>query len=103
MSTSGAATLVRSRPVSVGELQRAWRAVQAGDFRDRSRPAPVAAVRRPTGDRELWAPVEQVIPVVGCLGQAGASTVALALATVSGLAPCSAAKARTEGSISPSL
>lgn len=96
MSTSGVATLVRSRPVSVGELQRAWRAVQAGDFRDCCRPGPVAAVRRPTGDSELWAPIERVIPVVGCMGQAGASTVALALATVSGSArvvECSTASA----------
>lgn len=73
-------TAVATRPVAVEELQRAWRAVQAGQFRTPhtagrwSRPTPAAAT--------TWSPTGPVLPVIGCIGQAGASTLALALATV---------------------
>jgi len=77
-------TAVAPRPVAIEELQRAWRAVQAGQFRshapsdrrNRSRLTPTAT--------STWCPDEPVLPVIGCIGQAGASTVALALATAAG-------------------
>lgn len=61
--------------VAVDELQRAWAAVEAGDFR-----------AGPGGSRHAksstrWNPSEPVIAVVGVGGRAGASTVALAIAT----------------------
>lgn len=77
--------------VGVGELQRAWRAIQAGSFhtsRDlvpvaprTSRPA-LGALTEPPGTLR-WRPAvgEWVVPVIGCHGCAGASTFALALAT----------------------
>jgi Mrp family chromosome partitioning ATPase len=66
--------------VSVPELQRAWRAVQAGQFRHES-PLGMAPNAHPTF--ESWAPgsSELVVPVVGCTGGSGASTTALALAS----------------------
>ncbi|HET7477094.1 MAG TPA: hypothetical protein VFJ97_13865 [Dermatophilaceae bacterium] len=74
--------------VSVEELQRAWRAVQAGQFR---RPHPKPAQTRTTASDpacasppspRVWVPAEPVLPVLGCAGSVGASTVALALASV---------------------
>lgn len=65
----------RQRQVSVAELQRAWRAIQAGAFQN---PPPyaagpgLAASLRPAGGR--------LIPVLGCGGGVGASTTSLALA-----------------------
>lgn len=110
--------------VSVEELRRAWVAVQAGDFR--GRPAPDmretgpghsavghGADAAPGGTRcdgrKVWVPTagEQVLPVLGCAGSAGTTTVALAVAvtaeiparvveccsgTVSGLAAASHAE-----------
>ncbi len=79
-------TLVEVRPaVSVDELKRAWRAVQEGRFRA------VGHTRRPTGDASETHPVGRtvpgrVLPVVGCVGSSGASTVSLALATAAGAA-----------------
>ena len=74
--------VVDARPVvSVPELQRAWRAVQAGKFRQES---PTAAAHAPAiPGPPIWAPgtAEQVLPVVGCAGASGASTIALALAS----------------------
>jgi len=72
----------RRAAVSVDELKRAWSAVQAGRFRTRAgaireprQPAPP-----PAGNR--WEPGlgERVLPVIGCIGSCGASTIALALA-----------------------
>jgi len=79
-------TALATRPVAIDELQRAWRAVQAGQFRShhahpdrrRSRLTQAAAI--------TWCPAEPVLPVIGCIGQAGASTMALALATAAGSA-----------------
>jgi hypothetical protein len=71
--------------VSVDELKRAWFAVQSGDFRRTPRPArgTIPATRAPAAIE--WSPAteERVIPVIGAAGNVGASTVALALATVS--------------------
>ena len=64
-----------TRPVGLDELLRAHRSLMAGDFR-RHPPRP----RRHTG----WNPAEPVLPVVGAAGGTGASTLALALATVAG-------------------
>ena len=63
-------TQTATAPVPIGELLGAWLALQRGAFRQ-------AAPRGNT-----WAPVDGEIPVVaiGCLGSAGTSTVALALA-----------------------
>lgn len=75
--------------VSVAELKRAWSAVQSGQFRATGhevaepttvprRPGPEVAVSQPAE----WTPAagELVVPVLGCGGSLGASTVALALA-----------------------
>lgn len=61
--------------VSVDELQRAWSAVTAGQFRV----TPGEPRRMVTSQR--WKPAEPVIAVAGASGRVGASTVALALAT----------------------
>lgn len=64
---------------TVVELQRAWRALRAGVFTD---PPPDDG---PTsGTPRVWVPeaVERVLPVVGATRGAGATVVALALATV---------------------
>ncbi|MBK8460747.1 MAG: hypothetical protein IPL43_11675 [Micropruina sp.] len=78
-------TATAARPVSVDELRRAWQAVQDGQFRGLHR---VTGRRPPTTgsppDGMAWAPAEPVVPVVGCVGRAGASTLALALATRAG-------------------
>lgn len=73
--------------VSVQELKQAWRAVQAGKFRPRpSEPAHArAAGGHPNSTShtvmQAWMPSEAVLPVVGCAGSVGASTLAVALAT----------------------
>lgn len=77
------ATVVREhRPaVSVDELARAWDAVQSGAYRAPDKRHLRDERRRPVGS--LWSPPasERVLPVVGCVDNALASTVALALAT----------------------
>jgi hypothetical protein len=72
------------RVVSVPELQRAWRAVQAGKFRQGSPTAAATAEMVPSS--RTWAPAngEPVLPVVGCAGAPGASTIALGLASAAG-------------------
>jgi hypothetical protein len=72
------------RAVSVPELQRAWRAVQAGKFRHESPAA--AAKARAVPISPTWAPgnAEQVLPVVACAAASGASTIALAVASAAG-------------------
>jgi hypothetical protein len=76
------ATTAASRPVGLGELQRAWQAVQDGQFR-LGRPAGPSTSGQ-GGDLARWCPAGPVLPVVGCVGQAGASSLAVALATVAG-------------------
>lgn len=73
-------TLTATRPVGVDELRRAWHAVQEGAFRQT---AHAGRTRSVGGARESWRPGGPVLPVVGCLPQSGASTLALAIATVS--------------------
>ena len=67
---------------SVAELRDAWRAIEAGEFAHGPRSRPAAP-----GATTVWtpAPGEQVVAVVGCAGGVGASTVALALATATGV------------------
>ena len=78
-------TTTAAQPVSVDELRRAWAAVQDGQFRSLrhgsagSRPPTTVT---PAGQE--WTPAERVVPVVGCVGRAGASTLALALVTRAG-------------------
>lgn len=78
-----------TRPVSVDELRRAWRAVQAGQFRSRPTPQPPGHRSRRSGEPAPgaeWTPAseERVLPVLGSAGWCGATTVALALATAAG-------------------
>lgn len=70
-----------TRPVAVEELRRAWHAVQDGAFR--STPDRTAAPRT-RSHVTVWDPSEPVLPVVGVVPQAGASILALAMATVRG-------------------
>ena len=82
-----------TRPVAIGELQRAWHAVQAGEFRGRA--SSRSRVRTEHADPR-WAPRERVLPVVGCHPQAGASTLAVAIDTAAAPArviECSSATA----------
>lgn len=72
-------TLTATRPVGVDELRRAWHAVQEGAFRQTAHLGRTPSV---DGARESWRPSGPVLPVVGCVPQSGASTLALALATV---------------------
>lgn len=72
----------RRAAVSVDELKRAWSAVQAGRFRtgngvirELREPAPP-----PAGTEWEPSPGERVLPVIGCVGSCGASTMALAVA-----------------------
>lgn len=69
--------------VAVDELSRAYQAAIGGEFRTGHR----NHSRLASGGSE-WSPAagEQVVVVVGCLGGAGASTVALGLATSAGTA-----------------
>lgn len=85
-STGAVMTAVATRPVvGVEELQRAWRAVQDGQFRAHHR-EPVPAHPCRSQKASSWSPPGPVLPVLGCIGQAGASTMALALATAAGSA-----------------
>ena len=67
---------------SVAELREAWRAIEAGEFAHGPRSTPAAP-----GTATVWtpAPGERVVAVVGCAGGVGASMVALALATATGV------------------
>ena len=76
-------TATWQRPVSVAELRRAWHAVQDGQFRGRPATLRTKAEPRASGDPDAtWTPAtgEDVHLVLGCAGQVGASTVALAMA-----------------------
>src|SRR5215217_1398563 len=71
-----------TRPVvSVDELQRAWLALQSGEFRGAAQPW--VKKRTPPHTSRVWtaSPGEQVLSVVRCPGARGATTFALALAT----------------------
>lgn len=75
-------TATMSAVVSVEDLRRAYRAALAGEFRhpNRARLAPA----NPVATEWSPGPGEQVVLVVGACGGAGASTVALGLATCAG-------------------
>ena len=89
MHTSPSATTPRVAAVGVEELRSAWKAVEAGFFDRTIEPAArphAPSVAPATGSApDTWAPGvdESVVVVRGCLGSAGATTVALALATAS--------------------
>ena len=85
-----------TRPVAIGELQRAWLAVQAGEFRGRA--SSRSRVRTEHADPR-WAPRERVLPVVGCHPQAGASTLAVAIATAAAPARVIECSSATTGAI----
>lgn len=70
--------------VSVAELRRAWQAVQDGRFRPGSTDLPrrrMHARQAGAGGGVHWNPGVPVLPVLGCHGSAGATTVAAAVAT----------------------
>jgi hypothetical protein len=73
-----------TRPAaSVAELQRAWRALQAGQFRQTVHASSTSDPRSLAPTIPSWTPTggEQVLPVVRCASAQGATTFALALAT----------------------
>lgn len=75
-------TQTATRPVTIGELQRAWRAVQDGRFRSHSSgPGSGQVETGAAAAAGRWEPGEWVLPVLGCHPQAGASTLAVAIAT----------------------
>lgn len=75
MTTTEVRSSGQSGPVDVDELKRAWRAVLAGDFR------PTRRQHSTTGSADRWTPQtwERPLPVLGCAGSAGATTLALAI------------------------
>lgn len=73
-----------SGPVAIDELRAAYRAVQNGVFRTGTVPAGQEQKRVPSSGRAAWEPSGRLLLVAGCMGSAGASTVALALATAAG-------------------
>lgn len=73
-----------TRPVGVDELRRAWRAVQEGRFLARQavdRGTALRPTEQGVRDDRTWRPGGSVLPVVGTLPQAGATSLALAIAT----------------------
>lgn len=73
-----------TRTAGVDELRRAWHAVQEGQFlasRTLDRDSAPRPVQPGASDGATWRPVERVLPVIGALPQAGATTLALAIAT----------------------
>jgi hypothetical protein len=70
--------------VSVDELKAAWNAVQAGRFRTGTGTGATRDLREPASPPagRAWEPGlgESVLPVIGCAGSCGASTISLALA-----------------------
>lgn len=78
-----------ARPVA--ELQRAWAALQAGQFQQEPTGPGSSSSREHRdpgagGEVPVWDPGHPVLPVLGAHGSAGATTLALALATAA-LAP----------------
>jgi hypothetical protein len=79
--------------VSVDELKAAWIAVQAGHFRagtgTRTGTRAIRDLREPASPSagKGWEPSkgERVLPVIGCAGSCGASTISLALAGAAAL------------------
>lgn len=72
-----------ARPVvCVEELKRAWQAVQSGQF-STARGQQVSETASP--HEAAWDPAEAVLPVIGCIGGAGATTTAVAIAQQAGV------------------
>ena len=73
--------------VSVDELKAAWNAVQAGRFRTGTGATrdPVEPASPPAGNPWELGQGEQVLPVIGCAGSCGATTISLALAGVAAM------------------
>lgn len=68
--------------VSVAELQRAWRAVEAGQFTTMAHGTRTPRQGTSAADTSsAWSPGAPVLPVLGCHGAAGATTVAVAVAS----------------------
>lgn len=91
-------TTATGPPVSLEELRRAWAAVQGGEYRLLQHATPCRLAASSTGtpataappadeDPCTWTPGsgETVLPLVGCVGSAGASTLAVALADAAAL------------------
>ncbi|TQM63810.1 hypothetical protein [Humibacillus xanthopallidus] len=75
------------RAVSTDELKRAWLAVQAGQFRSGGHLRRATSPTPGTSTSDVvWEPSEPVLTVIGCHGCAGATTLAVAIATASGAA-----------------
>lgn len=73
-----------TRPVvRVEELKRAWQAVQSGQFSATQAQEPP---KPPDPHERTWDPAEAVLPVIGCIGGAGATTTAVAIAQRAGAA-----------------
>ncbi|MER7070652.1 hypothetical protein [Terrabacter sp. NPDC000476] len=76
-----------ARPaVSTDELKQAWLAVQAGQFRNGPRRCGNSPGGSRSGPEGVWEPTEPILPVVGCHGGAGATTLAVAVASGPGTA-----------------
>jgi hypothetical protein len=73
---------VRRAAASVNELKAAWNAVEAGWFRTGSSATRDLRepVSQPAGKAWEPGPGERVLPVIGCAGSCGASTISMALA-----------------------
>jgi hypothetical protein len=73
--------------VSVDELKAAWIAVQAGRFRTGTGATRdlVEPASPPAGQAWEPGPGERVLPVIGCAGSCGATTISLALAGAAAL------------------
>ena len=75
------------RRPSAAELQQAWRALTSGEYAVGSANGGYAVSgTNSTGRSAGWVPAagESVLPLIGCPGSFGATTVAVAIATVAG-------------------
>lgn len=84
-------TLTERHAICVEELKRAWAAVQAGDFRasnvEIAATMALNSTRRAAVTLDRWQPgrAEVVVPILGCGGSTGATTLAVAIAEASGV------------------
>lgn len=69
--------------VSLGELQRAWDAVQSGRFRSTTNPGATGHATSTSTASGEWFHAETVVPIISAGGSVGATTLALALSTAS--------------------
>lgn len=85
-------TVTGRHAICVEELKRAWAAVEAGDFRAYTTKSAATmkapnSIRRAAAIFDPWQPgrTEVVVPVLGCGGSTGATTLAVAIAEASGV------------------